>query len=657
MRFLLLFFGFLFCCIQGYGQDTVIPLPEVKISSDEKMSLKPLDINSQTFSRELMLLNQPEDVGVLLQRFSGVTMRNYGGLGGLKTISVKGLGSCHTSFLIDGFTLNNTQTGQINLGQIQTDNLESISLNSGSGAVSLLPASSFVSGSSVSINTFENNFSEESLKIRMASKIGSFGEVDSYVAGKFSKKRIFISAFGKYREAKGDYAYLLQNGNFSYEGIRFNNDLKDWYSGASFGIKFKNSSKFRVLYKNNGVDQGLPGAVILYNTMANQRLNTKAHVLNTDYVHHFKLIDYRVFGTYQTDQIQYTDPYFLNNTGGISSVYINNSYQVGVSVKKVVLNCSSLFGGAESRYSDLSFSTLNSAVPKRLHSFGLIGFNWFRTKWVSEFQLSVQQISEENDAGERAENRLKINPFVSIEKLASSAWKLKVKGWYRNSFRMPTFNELYYNGIGNVKLKPEEAHQFSFGFSMQPLDQKLKITVVSNGFANRVENQILAIPTKNLFVWSMQNIGSVNTFGNETRMQISRTFGLNWYSEAIINYTYQYSVDVTKSSSPTYLHQVAYVPRHTGNVDFTLKRKNAGLHFSSTLSSYRYSLTENIVANKINGFAICDASVFAKFSLANKHSFRLSFAVKNIFNTSYAYVRYFVMPGRNYLITLNYALF
>lgn len=653
---LVFIFNLTFVCMLGYGQDTVKSLPEVSVSAFEINRLKTLDLTSQSFTREQILLTQPEDLGVIMQKFSGTTLKSYGGLGGLKTVSVRGLGSQHTTFVVDGFSVTNTQTGQINLGQIQTDNVESISLSVGGKNGFLLAPSSYINGSIISINTFENNFSTEPFKMRISSRTGSFGEIDNYVSLKYSNTKMFMSVFGKYRQANGNYSYSLQNGNMLYNGIRKNNDLQDWYSGTTVGFRLKKGAKIRIIYRTNGADQGLPGAVILYNTTANQRLSTKAHLVNLDYSNSFRSIYYRLFGTFNHDWLHYTDPYFLNNMGGISTVYTNNSFQSGISFQRTLRNNSSFFGGLESRYSDLTFSTLNSAVPKRLHSFGLFGLNLNREKWKTEAQVSVQQVIEENDKGERAENRFKVNPFVSLEKVEFGKWKWTLKLWYRNSFRMPSFNELYYNGIGNTKLKPEEAHQFSVGFSTRPIDQKLKMNILVNGFANRVENQILAIPTKNLFVWSMQNIGFVNTFGFESRLQINRSMYTNWSTEYTFNYTYQYSVDVSNSNSPTYLNQVAYIPKHTGNFDSTIKRKKSGIHLSTTVSSLRYSLTENIVANQVNGFAIVDASIFTQIKLPVKHSMRIQFSVKNIFNSSYAYMRYFVMPGRNYLITLNYAI-
>jgi outer membrane receptor protein involved in Fe transport len=73
-------------------------------------------------------------------------------------------------------------------------------------------------------------------------------------------------------------------------------------------------------------------------------------------------------------------------------------------------------------------------------------------------------------------------------------------------------------------------------------------------------------------------------------------------------------------------------------------------------SALRYSLNENISSNIIDGFAIFDAGIYSKINLAKKHDLRIQLTLKNMFNSSYAFVKYYVMPGRSFLISINYAL-
>ena len=68
------------------------------------------------------------DMGDALRRFSGVNLRDYGGAGGLKTVSVRGLGAGHTAVSYDGLCVSDSRQGEIDLGQFAVENLGSIEL-------------------------------------------------------------------------------------------------------------------------------------------------------------------------------------------------------------------------------------------------------------------------------------------------------------------------------------------------------------------------------------------------------------------------------------------------------------------------------------------------------------------------------------------------
>ena len=644
---------------QMIGQDTIKPLQLVKELSGVTITVitpENKDQISQQYSRLDILKYQPQDVGAILQKVSGTTLKSYGGLGGMKTISVRGLGGQHTSVVLDGFVVNNAQNGQINLATIQTDNIENLSLTVGGRTNYLLPASAYTTGSILNVSTFENLFDTSTFQVRLNSKIGSFGELDHYLSLKGIKKNWMIGAYGKYRQANGKYPYSFQNGNSIINDLRSNNDFKDWYSGLNLAYQFSNKTILRINYKNFGADQGLPGAVVFYNSFSNQRLSTLNNGLNLNLNTEIKRVDFRFFGSYQNDYTKYTDPSFLNSTGGLISRYSNQTTHFGSSFYKLIRNKYTFFGGIDSKYSELKFIDESNPLPKRLHSTYLLGLTLNFSKIKSEIQLTGQDILENNQLGERATNQNKVNPFILIENQEFGKWKFKLNGWYKSSFRMPSFNELYYNGIGNVKLKPEEANQLSFGFNFQPKVRKTYFKVILNTYYTSVKNQILAIPTKNLFVWSMQNIGEVHTAGFEARMDVG--FQLNEKNRLDLNgnYTFQQSLDFSDITSPTYKNQVAYIPKHSGNASISFIRKNTGLVFSMFNSSLRYSLNENISSNIIDGFAIFDAGIYSKVSLSKKHDLRIQLTFKNMFNSSYAFVKYYVMPGRSVLISINYAL-
>ena len=58
--------------------------------------------------------------------FSGVQIKDYGGIGGLKTIDVRSMGSNHLGVFYDGIEIGNAQNGAVDLGKFSMDNIEEL---------------------------------------------------------------------------------------------------------------------------------------------------------------------------------------------------------------------------------------------------------------------------------------------------------------------------------------------------------------------------------------------------------------------------------------------------------------------------------------------------------------------------------------------------
>ena len=650
MKFTLVFLASIFSFL-SFAQLTERELQEVRVRDSLRNNAEKV----QALRRSAILELQGEDVGQLMQKFAGVSIRSYGGLGGLKTISVRSLGSNHSSIVVDGFTLINNQTGQINLGQLQTESLESLQLITGGQKNYLVPTSAQVSGSSLLLETFEASFTEHKHQVRFSSKVGSFGQFDNYLSYKCSKDRLFFSVFGKYRLANGTYPYSFRNGTTVYAGERLNNFYQDAMGGANFGLKSKKGGIYQLAYRKELVNQELPGAVILYTQNGFQTLKTLNDRVQISYLRHLNRWSVRAFSAYSAMSMVYTDSSYLNSAGFLQSNYSNSIGQIGMNARFRFKERLYLFAGIEEQLSLLVANVSGIDHTKRAHSFGVIGFSYYNSNFTLTSQLSGQVVLEQNGNQNRTP-LYKMNPFVQLELKEIGK---KVKGqltlFYRNSFRMPSFSELYYNSIGNTNLKPEKADQISLGKTLTIRNSKTQFVNRANVYYNQVRDKIVAIPTKNLFVWSMQNVGKVGIIGFEESAEWCYTLSQNWSTCVVLNYTFQQVSDITDRESPTFKHQIAYIPKHSGNVDLTIKRKNTGLRISNFASSLRYSLNENIPANQVDRFWVTDAAVFTKLPIRN-HDIRLQFTLKNTFNSSYAIVRYYVMPGRSFLISLNYAL-
>ena len=412
---------------------------------------------------------------------------------------------------------------------------------------------------------------------------------------------------------------VILNGFTLQDGVRKNNDYQDAYFGGVLRTADIGRRKnFRIGYKGSTINQGLPGAVILYNETADERLSTLNHEAFADYLRRYDNSMVRVYVNAQDNQLNYLDPNYLNNSGGLDVTYTNRRINAGIKYHNFKKYKRPYRAGIEQLVSGLNSSDTTFSKPLRFQTFATVGGDWDTRVGKFTLDVSSQFVHEVNREGESAEDLVKVNPYFKFLSKAKGRMRWAHVFWYRNTFRMPTFNELYYNNIGNNKLLPETAHQLNYGVQFIPMEKyKTDMFVQVNGFYNRVNNKIVAIPTKNLFVWSMQNVTDVNVYGGEAQMEFTYRINDLLYVKTIGNYTFQHAVDVTPGSLNEG-DQIAYVPNHTANLDFSLRWRRLGVRFANNFISSRYALNENIDANLIEGFVTSDVGIHYDIPFSKK---------------------------------------
>ena len=171
----------------------------------------------------------------------GVTVKDYGGIGGLKTVSVRSLGANHTTVSYDGIALTDVQSGQIDIGRFSLENVDMISLSSGqSDNIFNRPSFFFASASVLNIQTLSPEFRDNrKMNGKVALKGGSFGLINPSLTlnGKFNK-RLSGSFSGEWLAANGEYPYRL---NYGFAGkdsssmeTRHNTDVNNLRLGSCF---------------------------------------------------------------------------------------------------------------------------------------------------------------------------------------------------------------------------------------------------------------------------------------------------------------------------------------------------------------------------------------------------------------------------------------
>ena len=110
-----------------------------------------------------------------LRYFSGIQLKDYGGVGGIKTVNIRGMGSEQTGVYYNGIQLGKAQNGQVDLGKFSLENIEEISLYNGQRSDIFQTAREFGSAGSIYLTTRRPRFKEgEKAHLKAGLKVGSF---------------------------------------------------------------------------------------------------------------------------------------------------------------------------------------------------------------------------------------------------------------------------------------------------------------------------------------------------------------------------------------------------------------------------------------------------------------------------------------------------
>ena len=236
----------------------------------------------------------------------------------------------------------------------------------------------------------------------------------------------------------------------------------------------------------------------------------------------------------------------------------------------------------------------------------------------------------------------RLSPYLGAMYTIGKGW-LTLRYFYKETFRAPNFSELYFFSIPR-NLRPECARQHNFGATVAT--ERIGTTV--DAYYNRVRDKILAIPTQNMFLWSMQNIGKVDILGVDatTNFQFS-TFNFQ------LNYSYQHAVDRTDPEGKSYGHQIAYTPRHSGGGNLRWENRWVNLGATLMVVGERYYRMQNSAETRLPAY--CDLGLLAdrEFDL-RWGTLRLQVQVMNLLDVQYEVVRSYPMMGRNYRLKIVY---
>ncbi|WDF53523.1 TonB-dependent receptor plug domain-containing protein [Mucilaginibacter sp. KACC 22063] len=636
-------------------KDTTKKLKEVNINANRLPNVQSVtpsqQINSTDFKHYAALT-----VADIANNFAGVNVRDYGGIGGLKTVSVRSLGANHTGVLYDGVLLDDAQNGQIDLGKFNLYNIQSISLYNAQLPGIVQPARAFASASILDIKTVRPVLTaDKPYKILVGSNVGSFSLINPYLQWqqRISNRLSFIIN-NNYTKADGHYKYKVHGDGSDTLSTRTNTDVKALQTDASLYWTKSDSNRFKAQINYYNSDRGLPGPVIYYTQTSNQRLKNRDFLAQSSYEYFAKSSFHLLLNAkYSQNYLNYLDPDFLNNSGGANEHYTQHQFYQSASVGYHIKPNWEVAYAIDGIITNFDADVFKYAFPTRYTLLNSIATDLSFGKWHFQGNLLYNYLTDHVKTDKAGNDVSALSPTIAATFQPSNP-SFQLRAFYKSIFRNPTFAEQYYYAVAPRDLKPEYTKQYDLGAAWKKsFDGVLSdIALTADAYYNYVRNKIIYLPTRSPETPSATNLGSVDIKGLDLTLKSRFVPAIGWLALLNVNYTYQDAIDVTNPNDSFYLDQIPYTPKNLLSFNTGINHGQIGVYYTATFSSSRYFTSNNTPENYLAGYKVSNASLIYNFMLGHK-LLNASFEVNNLFNEDYVVIRSYPMPGRSYRLSFQ----
>lgn len=594
-----------------------------------------------------------QNVADAVRRFAGADVKDYGGVGGLKTVSVRNMGAAHTGVSYDGAPVSNCQAGQIDIGRFSLDNVARLQLAVGQDDDMLQPARLYASAAVLSIVTTRPEF-EDGRRTQAAVKVsgGSFGYVSPTVRWWQRLGRTASASLdANYLHSDGNYPFTLINGTQTTRERRNNSYIDSWHAEANVYAEPDDASDLQVKAYWFWSKRGLPGSVTLYNPVSTETLHDRNAFVQARFRRRFN-------DRWQMQAIAKYN-YGWNKDEERGNQFTGGIYRNVHTQHEGYVSATGLWtpgaGLSLALAQDLALNTLSSTMaecpfPKRLTSLTALSARWRSRRVTAGATLTGTWVTERVRSGSRPADISRLQPAASVSVRPLEGRELFVRAMYKSTFRVPTFNDLYYERLGNRILRPERANEFDLGvtWSGRLFPAMRYVTLSVDGYYNDVSDKIVAFPTT--YAWHMVNYGTVHITGVDATLAAAFALGRKVTLSVTGAYTWQRAIDVTDPASKSYRHQLPYTPRHSGNVALTAETPWLTVGYSIVAVGKRYFLSQNIDANRIDGYAEHTLALTRELRLGRVAA-TLRGEIINLTDKQYDVIKYYPMPGRSWRLT------
>lgn len=602
----------------------------------------------------------PLNVADVLHYCAGIQIKDYGGIGGIKTINIRSMGSQHTGIFYDGFLLGNAQNGQIDLGQLSMENISSIRVYQGQKSSIFQSANEFGLASSVYLSTTPSLLPYQTptnqkvqTKIKLQGGSSAFQRLSLTQSWALSPSLHAsyhieeLTSSGKYK-----FRYRRRNydGSIAYDttATRQNGDIQALLAEANLYLENDDNHARLKAYTYHS-NRGIPGAIVNNVWRGGERMTDNNTFVQASWEHNFSETyhtglksRYAHYGTHYINKD--STRYLADNTFRQNELYLSLIQ---------AWNLNDAFSISSSY--DFSWNNLHAdlplfEMPQRFSHQMSVAASANSQHFSSQFSLLGTDICDTH-AGQRTWFR-NLTPALYLRWMQHGVdGGLSFHTFVKQSFRMPTFNDLYYTDMGNCNLQPEKAWQYDLGMQYSNQIECHHFSLFLDLYHNRVTDKIIAYPKGQQFRWTMLNLGKVEINGLDLNIGYRYPgHGRTWLFD--IQYTAQQAIDVTSSADSYYRDQIPYMPHHSGSFTAGYQSHGWSVNYHFTYVGERWSQQENIRYNHLQPWYTNDLNLQYSFTTQACRNYSLTAEVLNILDQQYDVIANYPMPGRNYRFSL-----
>lgn len=605
------FFHSLAVCFMGFvafSQNT----PSIEL---DELIIEKNKISSQSKSQNNIVLNDSlieNSIGTFtdfLQKNTTIYFKENG-YGMVSSPAFRGTTAQQTSVLWNGIKINSALLGQTDFNSTAFKSYDNIVVKPGGGSV--LYGSSAIGGTIHLSNQLQFNRKTEN-EIQL--NYGSFNTqgIQYKISTGFDK--FAVNAHFGYNKSDNDYEWIGKNRE-NINGQFFNTDFG---VELAYKINTKNTVEF---YSSTYNDDRHFALLTPYQTKTKYQNNYYRNLLKW----HFNTNKF--LNTFYAANIKESYTYFdqlptNSKSGGKANMFYfkNESFYN-------VLQHFKLSGFVE--YQRTTGEGQNSGLPFSAQEI-------FAVSVLANYDVTNRlgiEVGAKNEIAKDYEN-----PFLFSAGLYYNTEFYQLKVNSSKNYRIPTFNDLYWQPGGNLNLKPETSYQFDVNNNF-----KYKLVNINiSTYYTSITNMIRWIPT-NAGFWEANNVDEVTIYGADIFFNLKK----QWNNHTVqLNSNYGYTKSIDKKTEK----QLTYTPLHKFNTQLAYKYRTFSVSPSFLYVGKIYTTASNEAASALNSYGIIDVDIQQKNNLKN-NPFYINLKIKNVANTVYTNMPERVMPGRNIHIQL-----